>query len=306
MKIHFDNVNLASTTGPNSFAKRLAIGLLEAGHEIELDSGVNSDVSLVFIEPSGQPLAKKVIQRLDGIWFKPNEFHTKNAGIKSLYQAADAVIWQSEFDKAMCTKWWGDPKVGSIIRNGIHLAPITEFKIPALAQLRQQYDKLFVCSANWHPQKRLQSNINLYKHLKTWHPSSCLIVLGSNPDYVADPHIFYAGSQPHEVCLEIFSAADWMFHLAWLDHCPNTVIEALSQGTPVICSNQGGTKELVQGFGIILEEKEYDFSLMDYDNPPSIDVSQVTQLPHKNDLKKSFDISIERTLKEYMLLLSQL
>ena len=307
MKIHFDNVNMGSTSGPNSFAKRLAAGLIELGHEIELYNGKSSDVSIVFIEPSGRPLANKIVQRLDGIWFSPSEFEIKNSAIKKLYQNVDGVIWQSEFDKGMTTKWWGQPKSGSVIRNGINAPKIEKFQIPTLEQIRQQYEMLFVCSANWHPQKRLETNVELYKWLRTFYTSAALIVLGSNAIKVADPHIFYAGSQPHDVCLEIFSASNWMLHTAWLDHCPNTVVEALSQGTPVICSEQGGTKELVQGYGIVLKENaKYNFELTDYDRPPALDITQITnKLITKDKLTKSFDISMERTVKDYILFLER-
>lgn len=308
MKIHLDNVNMSSNSGPNSFGKRLAMGLIESGHEVELYDGKNSDVSIVFIEPTGRPLAKKVIQRLDGIWFSPEEFETKNSSIKKLYHVADGVIWQSEFDRGMTTKWWGNPKNGTVIRNGINAPEIKKFQIPALEQIRQHYEMLFVCSANWHPQKRLMANIDLYKHLRSFYSSAALIVLGSNPIKVADPHIFYAGSQPHEVCLEIFSAANWMLHLAWLDHCPNTVVEALSQGTPVICSEQGGTKELVQDFGVILKEKnEYNFELTNYDNPPILDLTQINKkLPEKEKLGNPFDVTMDRTMKEYLSFLERI
>ena len=301
MRVHLDNVDMGSNSGPNSFAKRLAMGLIESGHEVELHDGRNSDVSLVFIERSGRPLAKRVVQRLDGIWFSPAEFETKNSRIKSLYQSADAVVWQSDFDRGMTTKWWGSPKDGKVIRNGINAAPVTMFKIPALEQLRQRYEMLFVCSANWHPQKRLMSNIELYKHLKNFYSSAALLVMGSNPTIISDPHIFYTGPQPHEVCLEVFSAADWMLHLAWLDHCPNTVVESISQGTPVICSEQGGTKELVQEFGVILKEKkEYNFELVDYEHPPDVDVTAISSLPDVKKLGSSFDVSMQKCLNSYL------
>lgn len=301
MKVHFDNVNMGSNSGPNSFAKRLAMAMIESGHEIETKDGRNSDVSLVFIEPSGNPLAKRVVQRLDGIWFSPEEFETKNANIKKLYRSADAVIWQSEFDKRMITKWWEQPKAGAVIRNGINVEPVKKFTIPALEQIRQQYEMLFVCSANWHPQKRLSDNINLYKHLRKFYKSAALIVMGSNPSPIADPHIFYTGPQSHEVCLEIFSASNWMIHLAWLDHCPNTVVESLSQGTPVICSDQGGTKELVKDFGLILKEKyQYDYDLVNYEDPPQVDFSDISLLPEVSTLGKSYDVNMKTCLDLYL------
>jgi glycosyltransferase involved in cell wall biosynthesis len=299
MKVHLDNVNMNSTSGPNSFANRLARSLIESGHEVELNDGTKADVSIVFIEPSGRKLAKKVVQRLDGIWFSPHEFETKNVNIKKLYHSADGVIWQSNFDKEMVCKWWGDPHKGIVIRNGINVEPVKKFTIPALEQIRQQYEMIFVCSANWHPQKRLLDNINLYKHIRNFYKSAALIVMGSNPVQIADPHIFYTGPQSHEVCLEIFSAANWMIHLAWLDHCPNTVVESLSQGTPVICSEHGGTKELVQEFGLVLKENSnYNYELVDYENPPPIDFSQINRKLPQIDLSNC-NVSMDKTLDYY-------
>ena len=307
MKIHFDNINFDSNTGPNTFAKRLAMGIFESGHEIVLN-GYNADISLVFIERSGCKIANKVVQRLDGIWFKPDEFYIKNNKIKDLYNTSNAVIWQSEFDKNFIINWWGDHKCGKIIRNGIDIKPVQHIDIPALISLRKEYDKIYVCSANWHKQKRLRSNIELFNKLRNEslneNINSCLIVLGNNPDVlISSPHIFYAGSLEHNTCLQIYSICDWMLHLAWADHCPNVVIEALSQGTPIVCSNVGGTKELIGDYGVILNETiHYNNELYDYDNPPELDLTQITKLPSRHELNYSTicDININNVVKSYI------
>lgn len=312
MKIHCDGVNFASSTGPNTFANRLARGLFESGHTI-VDRGPDADVSLVFIEATGQPLAKKVVQRLDGIWFKPEDYNTKNAGIVSLYHTADAVVFQSGFDSRMAVKWFGEPARGAkhsrVIKNGINIAPVTELTIPSLITMRNTYKKMYVCSANWHLQKRLSENVRLFKQLRATEPNSCLIVLGNNPDVmVADPHIFYAGSQPPEVYNQVYSACDWMLHLAWADHCPNVVIEALAQGTPVVCSSTGGTRELVADYGITLDDvgEPYDFQLYDYDRPPLVDMTGLTSLPDRSSFDEKtwedtkFRIGMDRTLRQYI------
>lgn len=301
MRVHFDNVDMSSMSGPNTFAKRLAMSLSELGHSIELVDGSNCDVSIVFIEPSGRPLAKKIIQRLDGIWFSPKEFDIKNIAIKKLYEKADGIIWQSEFDRQMTTKWWGRPKSGAVIHNGIDVSKFKSIQIDALDQLRRKYEMIFVCSANWHSQKRLFENVEFFKYIGRFYESSALIVMGSNPTPISHPHIFYTGSQPYEVCLKIFSMADWMLHLAWLDHCPNTVIECLSQKTPVVCSEHGGTKELVKNFGVVLKENsEYNFELVDYTNPPRLNVAQVDELPVKNQLNYDVDVTMTTCLKKYL------
>ncbi len=299
MKIYFDGVHWNSSTGPNTFANRLARQLSLSGHTIA--DANDYDVSLVFIEKTQNlNLNKPFVQRLDGIWSKPNEFNTLNVNIKDTYHKANHVIWQSDFDKQMTLKWFGEPKNGSVIHNGIELLNKIQTNNETLLELKQRYEKIFVCSANWHPQKRLKDNVKLFKHLRTTkHPYSCLIVLGNNPDYeVADKNIYYSGSLPHQMCLEIYSVADWMIHLAWTDHCPNVVCEALSQQCPVICAESGGTKELVQNNGIVLTENvKYNFELNDYDNPPRVDVTQLKTIPEIN-----FDASylnIKLTAKKY-------
>lgn len=311
MRIQFDNVNLASRSGPNTFAGRLARTLIEQGHEVCFDA--NADVSLVFIEPSGKPLSKIIVQRIDGIWFKPDDFYTKNHKIKGLYDTASAVVFQSHFDRMMIEHWWQgrDKKNDVVIRNGIELNPVKEITIPELAKIRATYDKVFVCSANWHPQKRLRANIQLFDHVrKTLYPNSCLFVMGANPDVMTtDPHVFFTGSQPPEVYMQVFAVADWMFHLAWADHCPNVVVEALSQGTPVVCSQVGGTRELIDNgsYGLVLSEQDYNFELFDYDKPPQIDVTQVKSLPTRHDLRYDLvSVDIKDTALSYVKLFDTL
>lgn len=304
MKIHLDNVNLSSRSGPNSFAKRFSDCVTSMGHTI-VGSGNQADVSLVFIERSGQPLAKKVVHRLDGIWFAPNQFHTHNKRIKETYVNADRVVWQSDFDKNMTTKWWGYPNSGSVIRNGcpLYANDVSEVK-SALQELRKKHEKVFVCSANWHPQKRLRENVNLFSHLKkNFYPTACLIVMGTiNSNLSNEKDVYVTGNIPHEACIQVFKESDWMIHLGWLDHCPNTVVESLSVKTPVICTEDGGTKELVGSYGLVLHEKEkYQYQLADYDNPPELDIRQIqTKLPEKSHMNYNIDVSIETCVKEYV------
>ena len=303
MKIHLDNVNLSSRSGPNSFAKRMSSELTKMGHIVTTNDGPSCDVSLVFIEPTGNPLSKRVVHRLDGIWFSPEEFSTKNSGIKHVYDSADHVVWQSQFDKNMTTKWWGYPRAGTVVRNGTQRVYTKNESLESeFSKLRARYDKIFVCSANWHPQKRLRDNIELFSHLKKTYDRSCLLVLGSNPSLHREVRdVFFVGNIPHDECMQVYSSCDWMIHLAWLDHCPNTVVESLSCGTPVICSEDGGTAELVGGYGIVMKETDrYDYSLTHYDSPPELDVTRVSVLPPREDLGSPPDVTIETSVKKYL------
>ena len=92
-----------------------------------------------------------------------------------------------------------------------------------------------------------------------------------------------------------------MIHLAWLDHCPNTVVECLSQKTPVICSEHGGTKELVSEYGIVVKESlDYNFELVDYSNPPKLQISQIQSLPDKLKLTYNVDVTMSTCLNNYL------
>ena len=51
---------------------------------------------------------------------------------------------------------------------------------------------------------------------------------------------------------------------------------------------------------------KYNFELTDYDRPPALDITQITnKLITKDKLTKSFDISMERTVKDYILFLER-
>jgi glycosyltransferase involved in cell wall biosynthesis len=280
MKIHFSNINFSSNSGPNSFASRLAEELTVLGHQIVTESE-NYESMLIFIEPASKPKpGARVVHRLDGIWFKPDQFHNNNKLIKWAYDHSDFIVWQSNFDKNMTEHHWGK-RVGSVIHNGINIKKY-EVDDPVFCKIRDTYENIFVCSSNWHRQKRLSENTALYFQLRQTYPSSCLIVMGANPTpYVRSDHVIYTGTIKHEDCLKIFSMADWMIHLAWLDHCPNVVVEALSQNCPVICTDSGGTHEIVKKNGIVISEnRQYNFELTDYDDPyelhiPSLELSKV-------------------------------
>jgi glycosyltransferase involved in cell wall biosynthesis len=289
MKIYFDNVNFNSRSGPNSFASRLAKALAERDHV--LADKDDFDVALSFIEPSQFVLQsnKPFVQRLDGIWFKPEQFHTHNISIRNGYSKANAVVFQSKFDENFVTKWWNKPNNSRVINNGISKAEIdlainlSSRKFSDLSAIRAQYDKLFVCSSNWHPQKRLQTNVDLFAHvIKNFHIKACLLILGDTPQVNVPkhliPHVFYTGNIPHNSCIQIYSQCDYMFHCAWLDHCPNVVAECLMSGTPVVCSSEGGTKELVEDSGVVLKDrKEWDMQPVDYDKPPTLDINQINE-----------------------------
>ncbi len=305
MHIHFDNCNFSSRTGPNTFGARLATVLAERGHEI-VGYNDHHDAVLVFIEPTRQwKRDVRVVQRLDGIWFKPEQFETHNRLIKWAYDNCDAVVWQSKFDQTMTYHHWGH-REGKVIGNGID-ADKVKLSNARLRTIRRENEKVFVCSANWHRQKRLKENIEAYDILSKGVEKSCLIVMGSNPDYVIErSDIIYTGNIKHSLCLEIYAMSDAMIHLAWLDHCPNVVVEAISQKCPVICTDSGGTKEIVENSGLVIPEiQPYNFELTDYDDPYPIDLSMLEEFDLSQIEVNSKNICLQKVADEYENILSK-
>lgn len=286
MKVYFDNVDFSSRSGPNTFAVRLAKEFSNIG--LVLADSDDYDVALVFIQPTNKlNNTKPFVLRLDGIWSKPQNFDVNNSVLRVVYNTANSVIVQSQFDRLFIEKHFGVRENTFVVHNGIDQQEILiakEKNSVNLLPLRSQYDKIYVCSANWHPQKRLSVNYELFAHIRSsLKENAALIVLGKDatkPQIKSiQPYVYYAGDLDHESCLELYSQCDAMIHLAYADHCPNTCVEALGCGIQLICTNIGGSKELAStncGFnGVILrEEKEFDNEAFDYDNPPNLDVTQ--------------------------------
>ena len=128
MRIFFDNVNINSSSGPNGFAKKISHELLE-NHEVFtsiqqlIDSNIKPDVQLSFI--SAQYEISPIIQRLDGIYFNTDQdWHHLNLPIYETYKIADAVIFQSNFNKKLTENFFGVPKDSYVIHNGTDIGII--------------------------------------------------------------------------------------------------------------------------------------------------------------------------------------
>lgn len=282
MRILFDNVDFSSTSGPNSFGLKLARGLSNLGHII-VDLDENPDVQLSFIQAlyhSTVPL----VQRLDGIWFNSAQrWQEQNASILETYRNAFAVIVQSDFDAKLVTKFFGPHEKMSVVRNGTDVQTIQNVDPMSVPSLRD-VDKVWSCASSWRPHKRLAENIRYF--LEHAGKNDCLVIAGENPDViVADRRIFWTGKLDYQTLLSLYRASDYFIHLAWLDHCPNVVVDARAAGAHVICSSSGGTSEVAGLNSTIIDEDEWDFEPCELYKPPNLDFSRVK--------KGTKDVSIE-------------
>lgn len=226
--------------------------------------------------------SKKYVLRLDGIYFdiknKGGDSNKLNQPIFSSIALSSGIIFQSNFSKKLVESFYGKiNKPFEIIING---APRINNNENTTMEFDLPKDKIiFVASASWRRFKRLKEIVEIFLEVKSKYSDVALVVLGNNIDYqVHDDSIKYLNEIPHSKIMQIYQKCDIMLHLAWIDNCPNTVVEALSAGVPVICSNQGGTREIIEltNGGIISEtDVNFKFEPVDLYNPPEINYNAV-------------------------------
>ena len=295
MRILFDNVDFHSRRGPHLFGQKLAAALARRGHLI-VGAGERPDVQLTFIESSirGRKRAP-LIHRLDGIWFNTvQDWRAANVPIRRTFAAADAVVYQSEFDKRLVERFFGPREPFRIIPNGTELQ-----RIQSAPPLRIPFDrtpeKVWSCASSWRPHKRLGENIRYFREHAG--PRDCLLIAGAGPEVdprrTRDRRIRYLGDLEYETLLSMYRASDCFLHLAWLDHCPNVVVDARAAGCRIVCSSSGGTREVAGPDATLILEDEWDFEPCDLYSPPRMDIAKTAV----NGLDA--DIRIESCAQEY-------
>lgn len=283
MKIFLDNVNLNSSSGPNSFGKRLRTQILKSGESYSFVED-KPDVQLSFITASKKiaPLAL----RLDGIYFNTRQdWHSNNAPIKNSYDVADLIVYQSNFNKKLTEKFFGYSKNSVVIGNGTCLSCVSNIE-PLQNKILDSFSEVWSCSSSWRPHKRLKDNVNYF--LEKSPSDACLVVAGENPDYVIrDPRILYAGHiVGWENCISLYKRSKVFLHLAFLDHCPNVVVDARASGCDIIVSSSGGTKEISGKGSTVIDDLDWDFNPIDLYSPPPLNFSKF----HVNEIDTSIDI----------------
>ena len=268
MKIFLENVNLQSDSGPNSFAKKLMPHLNKMGNEFV--SSKEADVSLCFIESPADISCPRLL-RLDGIYFNTSQDYTRmNKRIRDTYHNSAGIVFQSDFNRELITRYFGEHENTTVIHNGADEETIKN--TPALSN--KKYNNIWSCAASWRPHKRLNENIRYFMEHKE--DGDVLIVAGNvQPgEMIKDPSVAYMGQLSQSQLFSLYKASTNFLHLAWLDHCPNVVVDARASGCHIICSTAGGTKEIAGLNSTLIEEPEWDFKPTELYNPPSMDFSK--------------------------------
>jgi glycosyltransferase involved in cell wall biosynthesis len=258
----------------------------------------DADAHLCFIESHRKSYSKPMFQRLDGIYFNNTQnYNQQNRNIKRTYDMADGVIFQSNFNKELTFKYFGPRSNYTIIHNGADVDRIAQTEPLAF----NRYENLWSCASSWRPHKRLSENIRYF--LTHGGPNDGMIVAGdvAPKDRIKNDRVHYVGNLKQHQLYALYKKSKYFVHLAWLDHCPNVVVDARASGCQIICSSAGGTKEIAGDNAIVIAEPEWDMEPVDLYSPPDINFS----ILFDKKCEKSYNIGMNIVVEKYLNFIKQ-
>jgi len=291
MKVFTHNFNPQSNSGPNKFTRTLFSHLI--GHKkVSVTNQEEADVEFCIIQQQAHKV-KPMVLRLDGIYFNSEQdFKQQNAPIKFAYDNANAVIFQSNFNKKLTESWFGTHKNGSVIHNAADPSFINHpLIIEGCKNIKWPWSKekeVWSCAASWRPHKRLKDNVRYFLEFA---PKDSVFAIAGNlsmdeaKEYLAiSNRIYYLGELSYQNLVCLYHRSSTFVHLAYLDHCPNVVIDAQAAGCKIICSSTGGTHEVVNS-GVVILEDEWDLKPCTLYKPPRMDYSKTKQISMHSELR---------------------
>lgn len=229
----------------------------EMGHFLS-DSPKGCDVQLSMIRIE-QHSALPIVVRLDGVYYDlATTYMDRNIRISASHSMADGIVYQSAYGKGLC-EYYLEPKkpkaVSRVIFNGIKKSKVKR---------RKHKGMNIVVASVWRRHKRLKEIIEVFLLFASARRDVYLYILGDLCDNVVvkDPRIFYYGTVKYSKMKDIYEIADLHIHLSKRDNCPNTVIEAIGAGIPVLTTNLcGGAAEVCDTYvdGKVVVEGENSF-----------------------------------------------
>jgi len=251
--------------GPAIFRSRL-ITAFNKFEDIEVVNNIDDkfDIELAFIRKTKKH-NKPYILRTSSCYYFSKYKPWNNKPIAKAIKEADHVIFQSKFAYKLLNRVLRlesrnlIKKNYSIIYNGIDLDYVN--KIEAAKNIEPGS---FITCARWDPNKRPVSTMKGFLEADT---KRHLYVIGGRgvegrgknlgKKYKNSKYIHFLGEKTNEELISIMKACNYQIHLSFIDICPNIVIEGLSCGLNILCTNLGGTSELVGENGVILKVDKF-------------------------------------------------
>jgi glycosyltransferase involved in cell wall biosynthesis len=254
------------TSGKIKFLGLLSRYLQDMGLKLESN---NPDVLLHIGRDYKKYIKKsKLICRLDGLAINTDQdYKSSNNKIYKAIKDSNAIVYQNIFCKDSYESFF--PKLkkqkSKCIFNGnvIKSHNAKEFS--------------FLANVKWRPHKRVKETAECFARACEMGLNSKLYITGEvcREDRIKHNSIIYVGWVQDVVLEQFLAKCSFGLHLAWLDWCPNTVVEYLCNGMSVLCSSSGGTRHVVKDSGIYFADNKWDFKPHKLYSPPKIDVDHV-------------------------------
>ena len=262
----------SAKTGKGFFVQRLVTALGKLGAEVTNDTDKKVDIALHIGHVRYKSRARADVLRIGPARVSKHEQYEKlNLKRKKSIMMADAVVFQSKYSRKVNHKFVYKPKCPeTIIYNGVDY---DWFDTVVRARDLGSGAAFVASTRKWIPQKRLKDIVVAFKMAEI--PDSKLYILGNALDqdkkYTGEG-VVYVGECDQPAIASYLKAATAFVHIVYLDACPNSVAEAIGAKAPVICTNQGGTEEMLEGWNYIsVQDKQFKYEPVDLSSPPKLD-----------------------------------
>ena len=198
----------------------------------------------------GKARGMQFIVRLDGIYYPEkhgDDYRRRNQLIEQIYRDyADLVIFQSDYCRQQCFELFGEKPSSAfrIIFNGADF----ELFFPN-EQVRKLPNTIkFITTGNFRDRAMMEPLIEALDHLKTKSSFSLQVVGPVQEDlqgFLDRDYVDYRGTKSVTQTAALLRQADIFLYSHLNPPCPNSVIEAISSGLPVVGFDSGSMSELL-------------------------------------------------------------
>ncbi len=212
-----------------------------------------SSLALKLLKRRGVPLVLNQNGVFYSAWFE-GDWREKNREMAISYHAADYVFWQSSFCKDCADQFLGKRKgAGEILFNAVNI----EHYKPKYQKEKGPPTYLLTGKIDDHIFYRVEATLRGFARAQQQGLIGRLVIAGWMSEgarlntlslceklQISDT-VNLIGTYSQKEAPAIYQSADVYVMLKHNDPCPNTVLEALSCGVPVLYSASGGVPELV-------------------------------------------------------------